>query len=499
MRWIWVALLAITACALIAADRRHAVVTGAVLTAAIVAASLWAIQGRITADDAGLCWWTLRRGTRSVPWSDVSDYYTEWRAPDNQGRQMVPAVVRTSSGDLCRFDTSWSASTKLMAWVTEHATSAAAAGRWDLQGTRTGDLPRSFTYDPRWLRRTVAESLQPATAMTVIELIFAGLALRARSVLLLTPLNITCLATFGIGALSLVALQVRAIAKSASPAYRSGWWVGESITASVDGIALRGAGPDLDIPWTEVASCVLPWKGDYPRQAAARTLGLDRFSKSCRIESRFGIAISFSPSISDAAALAGTCRRQAAQATFPPAYAPAEHARNGRSPAWSSGVEGVGDRVFRARTSRNLASATAFWMLPVMVAFLASVEHAMPFRHNPHQSDPRWVVAAVLGAYLAFLAGRQSIDCYLTTLTIGSAGVLWDRYFRRRLFRWQDIARWEFTNGHVTINDRGGRRIVCNTTFFAGGAQIEELLRSRLGPPTPAAPRVARPRRGPRR
>ena len=392
----------------------------------------WLVRARIVADEHGLRWRGVGR-ERTAAWADVSDFY-ERRLPSRKAQ----CVIETSADKVTFGAGAWNDSPALRALVEQNA-AYARARTWQTLGLRPElDWPRTFGYDTR------ANRLAPAQ-FTGALLLLAGLwAWLFVPKLIRTygtaewSWNVAGAALFGLVLLSKGVLVGAARRAARNTRQR----FGERITVDKQGVTFTDGARTVAAAWDDITAYRVVRKG---------------FASLCVVETKRG-AWDFAPTISESAILCQAIEQHATAAPQTGWRVPDEENLARR---WSSGCEGVGERVFHYRTRTN----RAMLCLPTVVLIVAALLTGAGLASWGIWGWAFWLLYALPTAWgwARYFGASVRVGECLTQYTA----------FGPRRLAWSDIDDF-YLSGDET---RFGNVVGANTRirFWMGIADCEEL------------------------
>lgn len=318
--------------------------------ALLVGALDFCLRSTVMANDWGLKQRYLGR-TVSIAWEAVTDYFEELSLSQRDGRW---ALVVEGSGKSIRLSPRWSNSDAFRQLVSERATNARARD-WGRLGYRDLDeRPQEFAY----MEEVPRAMIWVCWVFAAVMCLWSGWTVVVRGPGIVRdmgwPLGLSFLALIVCiyNSVGMVALLFQSLSRKQSRRKN------QRIEATVTGLRFRDDGQDISIRWDEIVSHgmeVVPGRVEsYRYIVRSRPAEFDYSSRLKR---------------------AWLLRRLLEQ------YAPPQTRRDadrsdligGPSAGWSSGVVGVGERIFTYRTRTNravLAFVAAHGLAPLTAQVL---------------------------------------------------------------------------------------------------------------------------------
>ena len=404
--------------------------------------AIWIVRGYVIADNAGLRCRGLG-GWRTTPWDGISDYCEKVPSAKSHSRWYV---VEVQCGKLTLRGDYWSKADVMCAVIAQRST-AARAKKWAVLGTRPElDWPRTFDYDN-------AENRSTKVFIRVTALFFAGLA-----VWLVTQScrNFSLGLGWGLASVGLALLLGMALLLFVSfpllmvqdtERRRT-----QSIMVSHEGLLYSDGGQRITMLWEEIA--------DY----SLKGFGIWQSISQYHIGGRKN-AIIFTPAIHESHILKSIISDNAVNVPAKSWYASYDDVLGGKASRWSSGSEGVGERVYHYR-SRSLRAMLLF---PTVLAFVPLL--LVPLASMGLMPKPNWVPDTLFCGFALWGWWRYSV----AHIQVDASGITQRAIFGHRRLRWEQVEYFymsgsdgPFTFGNVV---GAGTRI----RFWIGIADLEEL------------------------
>ncbi len=412
---------------------------------------IWMARAAVVADEDGLRWRGIGRWQHAT-WDEVTAYYQQIWSTGAQERTVSVVECGTRRLYFSKGMSGEANCLRLQRAISKYAVNAHAS-EWQVLGTRPNlDWPRVFRYDTRANRWKVH---QVSICLTLI------------TVLLFFPSHVTYTTlwwkaislTSVLASVSWLSFKMFVIWRVKQAAHRR---FDEQITVTQEGFCWQKQDISVSAAWNEIT--------DYFRVSQPKTAVLQRIVTSQG-------NIDFHLSIQDFAVLKQIIVQQAGQAkTKAWRKVKVSEALDGVSSQWSSGLEGIGERIYNYRTRTNRA------LLRLMAVFIL-----IP-----------WIVSAFLGPFAKPMTPTDLLE--MVALTVISGALLfwcWYRYraasvrtsadgitqyalFGKKYIAWKDVL-------HVYISGDGkesaepsclfGNIISPNARirFWLGIADVEEL------------------------
>lgn len=413
--------------------------------------AVWAVRGRIIADERGLRWRGLGRW-QSTAWDSVQDYYD--KLPPSNGKSAgLKSVVETRGGCL-KFDRDWSGTAALRASIERRAASARAR-TWGVLGTRPeDDWPRVFHYNTSdnrtslWyisgclllLYGAILSRALPRTVGWVQELGW-GLGL--------APLLVMLAVVFSYSLIFWVA---------AFPPLEAKRRKHQRITVSPSRLRFEDGDRAIEVPWSDVSDYFL---ASFPAKIAPGYL--------CRVVTNAG-SFDFTAAVSEARLLRIIVSLYATEAKTRQWCSPdGDDLLGGQHSRWSGGCEGVGERVFhyRTRTNRAMLWFLAFFAILPLVPFAVDRWLGLPSRGD---TGAILTTCALMGAAWLWTFWRYQAAC----VQIDSRGITQNTAQGKRFLAWAEVQDYYKSGSDILIfgNVVGASGRV---RFWQGIADVEEL------------------------
>lgn len=411
---------------------------GALLTA------LWVMRAQIVADDSSLRWRSLGKW-RTAQWEDVSDFYDKLPPPDKRIAKTATVIV-TQNGTV-KIGQDWDERERLREIVAQNAVNSQAS-EWGILGTRPEDnWPRIFRYD--------ALSSQPLP----ISIFFVGLvSLFAFAVgpklvhTYGTPewiwnvaggvVTLMLLLPFGGVLIWTIGIQRRRFR--------------QKIIVTRAGICFEDGAQTIEANWPDVTNF-------YEEMDARSTRYI--------LETRHG-NFDFTAALTDARLLMLIVAQNA----------PGEWKRRGDfdtlggvTAQWSSGREGVGERIYHYRTRSNRA---LLWLIGLFAFLLPlgiglQIALGIPVKGDLH--IPFGISSILLAAFL-WTIWRY----YAAAIHTNGDGITQYAPFGKRHLRWAEIteyARKSSDDPRFVLRNDKGQQIVFWSGIVGEGELKDEIER----------------------
>ena len=400
----------------------------------------WLLITEIVADAQGLSWRDFR-GRHSVSWEDVTDYY---ELPTKGGSNTaLRCAVETRAGTFEFGASGWTNAQALQALVQQNATQA-RTNVWKLLGEREREpLPRTFDYD------TADNRFQRRLAIISV-VFFSGVSLWLLRRLPSTFITLGWgwgLASLGLELLTIIPLVVvSGIAVRQMTDTRSHWR--KQITVTDEGLTFENTGQGFSVAWLDIIEYRIdPMRIGYRYVIITRTGEHD-----------------FLPTVSQASVLCHMITRYATAAKTTEWRSSEDDVIGGKASRWSSGCEGVGERIYHYR-SRSLRAILLF---PTVLAFVPVL--MSPLASLGLTAKPNVGLNIVLCSLALWVWWRY----YMAAIQVDASGITERAIFGPRRLRWEQVERFyisgsdAFKFGNVV---GAGTRI----RFWIGIADVEEL------------------------
>lgn len=404
-----------------------------------VGLAVYLLRAVVLADAQGLRWRGLGRW-HAAAWADITDYHERW--PSNKQR-VVLTVVEAGQEKLALRGDLWSHTDALRNSISERAT-AADCQTWEVWGTRPDrDWPHTFDY------HTSDNRMMPVlcglfVALLLMLLFNAWHGITRTFMQLGTGWGLTSCAVllFGLLPMTLMGYLVFRSAEDLRQRRR------DTITVSLKGIHYECEGICLDSSWADIQDYQL-----LPR------VGLS-VAAACLVTTRQG-SFSFTASLSSFRVLQKVIADHATAATSQKWDSAEQEMLGGGGSRWSSGCEGVGERVFhyRSRTVRALL------LLPTFLALLPLLGLVLAQAGLVAQGPP-WSFAVLVWAVTLWCWWRYQAACIQVSATEIAQRTSWGW----RYLRWEQVERFTLRDDFGILV--GGRTRI---RFWISIADAEEL------------------------
>jgi hypothetical protein len=403
---------------------------------------LYALRSRITLSNDGIRWQN-RTGKHFARWEEVADFY-EVRE-DAKGIDQY-YVVRTNDGREYRFDALWTQYARLRALIAERATGANKARllneqrEWATLRTRPADLPQTFSYNGKMLRRKHRLEVFGLVFMAALAVAVAFVAVHAPIFWILSPLVLG-------GALFHFATEGKPVRESIARAKRR-----ESFTATTDGLTFSNEGETHKVTWHDIVGYGYePRLGYIIRTVHGRTFTanplISRYAQFTEVLYRFateGVLLSLHRN--DADDLAGIAAR------------------------WTGGVEGVGDRVFHHRTRSGLVTLVSSCLIPLTFSIPLLANRLKPTADK----TPSFLLFVLP---LSVLPALYNLWQYWSAKYVVSRdGITAQFPLRTVSLRWTDIVRHEIKPYQIYLEAADGKNMNISVGPLAYGSELEPLV-----------------------
>ncbi|MBC8136381.1 MAG: hypothetical protein H8F28_10890 [Fibrella sp.] len=391
------------------------------------------LRHRVIAERDGLRWRGVLGGWRSVPWHQVTDYYTDKRNGfiQSETQTLAPVSVIVTANGTVRIASDLANVKELQRAVRERATSARVSA-WELLGSRRVDeWPRTFRY---W---EVASPRQAIIDLSVYAAIIALIAvgfMRIHSWFagVSTPDETSRIATtlsFGF-AISLFPLV------AAAWKYFTLWRLrGETITVTPETVRYDNSmtRETLEVPWGSVSDYFYRADGTYTNGIFSLVLhGADEKQ------------ITWSRHLKDAPLLLAIVQAHApkpanVRETTESWRSKSPHEATGGSDpeTWQGGAVGVGGRVFAQKNTETATLIGGFTLVILMIAVLCASQWLRP---GP-RDDYRYTLGTTLIFSLPALWGW--ICFFRTRVETDDMGMTRYTPFRKIYLPWFAVADYE--------------------------------------------------------
>ncbi|MBV9848401.1 MAG: hypothetical protein JO250_01820, partial [Armatimonadetes bacterium] len=427
------------------ADRVMMSLLGAGFVIPALLLAIWLLRAQIIATEDGLRWRGLG-GWRFAGWAQVTDYYDKLLP-----KKGLTAIIETGGRKLQISQSFWKDNPEFRALVVQNATQARAGG-WGVWGTRPElDWPRVFGYKSRdnWSIAFVFRFLW------VLALILAAT---------LIPKIVNTFTTLGwkwglasIGALLLglgPMFLYLSLFQTTSADMRRRWK--QRITISAGGLTYEGDGTKFQVPWDEIM--------DY---SIAPRRGFNLASTYAVVTKRG--SFDFSGAISEVGILTRLIADNATAAGAETWRSQGDDVLGGKASRWTSGCEGVGERVYHYRTRTNRA---LLWFLSFFSALIPVSVVIHKWVGMGAKDDPVFVaiMTTLMGGSTLWAIWRY----YTASIQTDGVGITQHTIWGRRFLCWDQIERYYKSGGDAAVFGNvvgAGTRI----RFWMEIADVEEL------------------------
>ena len=411
----------------------------------------WLARATIIADANGLHWRGLGRW-QVAAWHEVTDYYLQLR-PATQALNIVECGVRhlSFSSDIWNEESCRRLQNAIMIYATEARTTD-----WQVLGTRSAlDWTGTFRYDTRENRWKVH---QVSISLTLITLVVFFPWHLSYSTIWWKAISFGSIA----GSLAWLTFKMCVIWKVKQAAYRR---FDEQIAITGDGICWEKQNASIAASWDEVTDyfIVSSERGLIPRVVTTRG------------------NIDFHPSIQDYEILKRLITTQALRARTR-AWRTLRYmeALGGVAAKWSSGREGVGDRIYHYRTRSN---RSRMWIWTVIALMLFVIIFLLFVIDPPIPGTPAAGAANVLFAFVAFPGILVLWGWYryrTASVRTNVEGIMQYTPFGKKHIAWNDVFHFYMSDEGSQRYDEGGSygNVIgpnIRIQFWIGIADIEDL------------------------
>lgn len=421
-------------------DRIAMSLMGAGLVIPALLLAVWLLRAQINADENGLRWRGLGRW-QSAAWGDITDYYDKLLP-----KKGVTTTLEIGKQKIQISKSYWKENPAFRNLVVQKATQARAT-TWGVWGGRPElDWPRVFGYksgDNRFIAFGFPcfGLVLLVWAVTRIPRIVGAFTTTGWQ-WGLASVGAFCL---GVGPLLLYLLPLQLTARNLRRRWR------QRITVDRDGLTFDADERQVRATWGEVSDFFV-----------APRVGFN-ISPTYAVVTKNG-ALDFSGAIGDVGVLMKSIMDNSTSVGATKWRSTDTDVLGGPASRWTSGCEGVGERVYHYRTRTNRALMwfpTALAAMPVLMISLSSQGLA---------PKPNWgFVAFVLG--IAFWGWWRYFTASIQT---DGVGITQHTIWGRRFLRWDQIERFSKSGGDAYVFGNvvgAGTRI----RFWMGIADVEEL------------------------
>ena len=393
----------------------------------------------VLADAQGLRWRGLGRW-HVAAWADITDYYERW--PVNKQRVILMVVAAGQERLSLRGDL-WSHTDAPRAIINKQAT-AADCQTWDVWGTRPNrDWPHTFDYN------TSDNRMMPVLCglfvVSLLMLLFHACHGIARTFVQLgTGWGLASCAALLFGLLPM-ALMGYLIFRSTEDLWHRRR---DKITVSREGIRHEREGMCLDSSWTDIQDYRL-----LPRAGLS-------VAAPCLVTTRQG-SFSFTAPLAGFRVLQKVIADHATAAKSQCWDTAQQEVLGGVGSRWSSGCEGVGERVFHYRTR----TVRALLLLPTSLALLPMLSLTLA-QAGLVAHGPSWSFALFVWAVVLWCWWRYHVACIQVSADEIAQRTPWGW---RRL-RWDQVEQFTVREDFGTLVGSGTR-----IRFWMGIADAEAL------------------------
>lgn len=396
------------------------------------------------ADEEGLRWRGLGRW-HAETWGNISDYYSLLPHSKNAMGCFVPLVIHTRAGRL-QMCADWSEASRFCEMVARY-TVHARVREWGLLGTRPEDeWPRTFDY-LTWSNRYTPWMLGAVILGGAVWLweqfapkVMETAALMGSTWIIVALIPVVLLVTMlGLLPGSFLLLLIRARSR-----------FDQQITVSPYEIVYQDRTTEIRASWKEVT--------DYYVSSASLT--------SCyMVETVYG-SFDFTPMIRDTTLLQAIIHRYALN-TPVKEWRARENAEilGGVAAKWSSGQEGVGQRIYHYQTRINRALIWGLATILTVIEAAIILEKSLGLTSAGSPGFP-FSLSLGLGCGMAWGRWQYRRLCIRTD----EHGIEQYHLFGRRFIAWQDVQDYRVKDGYATVEGLDTR-----IRFSWGIADVEEL------------------------
>ncbi len=408
--------------------------------------------------------WRNRKGRCLTRWSEVTDFY----------RTIGSGFVVKTERDTILFRADLAHAEPVRDFIAARCGERLDLSAWELYGLRPRDFPQDFGYSEQICQRKARGG---RVLLWTAPILLCGGTIAA----LLFESTLGGRIAIGIALLSLFAaleLSGLSLARTVAAARKR---AGQKFTTQADGFTYDTGREAVTVAWGDVIGY------DFNPQATRRRARLFPPLDVLRLRTEQGQEFHFLAAIDRVELWKETVRRLATNGIETKIDAERAQALGGVGLCWSGGVEGVGDRVFHARTRANL--------FPLIVAGTVSL-----FPLAFAIADLRgWIDAPLVSVALPLLiaAGLDialAVLFYTRRVAIGADGISHRVAWRRTHIPWREVAVWKSDLGGIRIDATDGTRLRFKPTQLAFGSRIAPLIEEHLRDTqsdTPSAATVA--------